>query len=231
MIRFPIAFLMLCSVSSVACGQVKIEVRQMLTGIDGVETVAGKTFVSATSKPVVESVGFIDLGTIPDSPQVLKVSVTDSQRRPVATERISNSQWVIRGEGRVWIDARVTHLPTFLLDESAELELPAKLPEPKPEPIPTDETERIVSNAILELRKGYGQAFRSAAGAIERREITVDAKLQSYLEPLTRTARTNAMAGVDGFIDAKIPRNVDKLKPEAAKFLENIGLAFEKGTK
>lgn len=97
--------------------------------------------------------------------------------------------------------------------------------------VPTDEVERVVFNAVNELRKGYGKAFRMAGSAIERREITVDSKLQTYLEPLTKTARTSAMAGVDSLIQNKIPRDVDKLRPEAAKFMDSIGLAFEKGTK
>lgn len=129
--RALVAFLLLCSV---ACGQVTVEVRQILSGVTGLETIGDKVFVSPDSKPVVESVGFVDLGKLPASPQSIKVIVTDAQRKPVSTDKISSSQWIIRGEGHVWIDARVIDLPSqFLLDESLELELPAKLP-PKPDP-------------------------------------------------------------------------------------------------
>lgn len=232
-----LAILLLCTSASVGFAQVTVEVRQVLSGVSGLETIGGKVFVSPDSKPTVEPVGYVDLGKLPANAQSIKVIVEDADRKSVATERITESQWIILGAGRVWIDARVIDLPSqFLLDESFELVLPS--PDPKPDkpdlpipPIPSDETERIVDNAVLELKRGYGHAFRSAATAISRGEITVDAKLQAFLEPLTRSARINGMAGIDGLIQTKLPRDVDKLKPEAAQFIDNIGLAFERGTK
>lgn len=230
------AFLLLCSC---AFGQVKVEVRQLLTGVSGLETIEGKTFVSADSKPVVESVGFVDLGKIPAKPQVLRVRVTDAARKPVPTERLTDSQYVIRGEGRVWIDARVTDLPSqFLLDEEVELELPPKvkplpnpIPTPGPQPIPADDIDRIVSNALLELRSGYSQAFKAAGDAVKRGDLKVDAKLQAFLYPITKKVKEDALYGVDVLIQEKLPRDGVNLKPEAAGFLDSIGQAFGRGLK
>lgn len=114
-----------------------VEVRKILTGIDCLETQGGIVLVDAKSDPKVESVGYVDLGKIPEKPQVLRLTVTDSKRQPVPSEAIGLGKWIIRGTGKVWIDARVIDLPTqFIFDESWTLDIPSDKPAPKPEPEP-----------------------------------------------------------------------------------------------
>lgn len=176
------AFLLLCS----CCfGQVKVEVRQMLTGVSGLETIEGKTFVSADSKPVVESVGFVDLGKIPAKPQVLRVRVTDAARKPVPTERLTDSQYVIRGEGRVWIDARVTDLPSqFLLDEEVEIELPPKV-KPLPTPVVPD-----LEGLSFEARKVMVDFVQGMAKDLESVNADIDAgKVKTVAESAAATVQ------------------------------------------
>jgi hypothetical protein len=129
----PLA-LLLCLLLYLPCSaQTTVELRKILTGIDCLENISGNVFVSNDSVPKVETVGYVDLGKIPDKPQSVKLIVTDANRKPITAERIANSVWIIRGTGKVWIDARVIDLPTsFLLDEQYELELPGVLPPPQP---------------------------------------------------------------------------------------------------
>jgi hypothetical protein len=235
MIRFALIWLALCSVS---LGQIKLtqEVTQNWVGFQNPRIVDGVIVAGVNSKPTLSSTST----TIKVETAVpYKFSQVKAVRLP-SLERITLEQ--IDGgyrfkpsapAGLYAIEYLAFDPEKGIASEEITVEIkPIEQVDPiKPEPIANDEVERIVFASINELRKGYGTAFRAAATAIERRDITVDAKLQSFLEPLTRTARTNAMAGIDNLIQAKLPRDVDKLRPESAKFIESIGLAFEKGTK
>lgn len=239
MIRF--ALLIWLALCSVTLGQIKLsqEVTQSWVGFQNPKIVDGVIVAGVNSKPTLSSTST----TIKVETAVpYKFSQVKAVRLP-SLERVTLEQ--IEGGYRFKPSAPAgLYAVEYLAFDpekgiaSEEITVELKAIEPikpddvvKPEPIPADEVERVVFSAINEMRKGYGSAFKAAATAIERREITVDAKLQSFLEPLTRTARTNAMAGIDGLIQAKLPRDVDKLRPEAAAFVQSIGIAFEKGTK
>lgn len=232
MIRFVLIWLALCSVGF---GQIKLsqEVTQSWVGFQSPKIVDGVIVAGVNSKPTLASTTM----TIRVETAVpYKFSQVKAVRLP-SLEKVTLEQIDGGYRFKPSAPAGLYAIEYLAFDPekgiaSEEITVELKPVETQPiEVIPTDETERIVFNAIHELKKGYGSAFKAAAGAIDRKEITVDAKLQSFLEPLTKAARTNAMAGIDGLIETKIPRTVDKLKPEAAKFIESIGLAFEKGTK
>jgi hypothetical protein len=242
--RFAVAWLLLCSVS---LGQIKLVESKTETwaGLkNAVLNDDGTITTGPDSKPILtaKSVRFSFETAVAYKFKQLKAKrLSTGEKVSMEQEKDKETYWFRAGapEGKYELEYTVFD-PEKGIDSDEWIidykPIVAPVPGPvdpiKPDDvIPTDEVERIVFNAMLEMRKGYGSAFRSAAAAIERREITVDAKLYSYLEPLTRNARTNAMAGIDGLIQTKLPRDVDKLKPEAAKFIESIGLAFEKGTK
>jgi hypothetical protein len=135
--RWPVVWLLVacCLLADTASGQT-VELRKLLTGIDCLETVGGQIFIAEASAPAVETVGYVDLGKIPDQPQSLKLIVTNAARENIPTERIGPAQWIIRSSGRVWIDARCIDLPTgFLLDQQYTLDLPIP-PGPGPGPTP-----------------------------------------------------------------------------------------------
>lgn len=244
MIRFCVAWLLLCSVGF---GQIKLVESKTETwaGLkNAVLNDDGTITTGPDSKPILtaKSVRYSFETAIPYKFSQLKAKrLPTGERVTLDQEPGKETYWFRSGatEGKYELSYTVFDPEKGIDSDEWIVEykpisapLPGPVDPPKPDdPIPTDEVERAVFNAMLEMRKGYGSAFRSAAAAIERREITVDAKLQSFLEPLTRTARTNAMAGIDGLIQTKLPRTVDKLKPEAAAFVNSIGLAFEKGTK
>jgi hypothetical protein len=219
--------------TSVSLGQIKLVEQNLQTwvGFESPQIVNGVVVAGPNSKPILASTS----QTILVKSQVEYKSISLLVQKLPTLERIEID--AIEGGYRfkpgtsegLYNIVILASDPGTGLDTLTVLHKPSVGPiDPvKPEP-PTDEVERVVFNSMLELRKGYGSAFRAAASAIERREVTVDAKLQSFLEPLTRSARTNAMTGVDGLIQAKLPRDVDKLKPEAARFIESIGLAFER---
>jgi hypothetical protein len=100
-----------------------------------------------------------------------------------------------------------------------------------PLPTPSNDIERIVNNAMLEMRRNYGNAFKRTSEAISAGQLDTDDKLVKFMNPLTKAAREQAVAGIDGLLQDKIPRDGSKLKPEAAGFFRDIALAFEKGTK
>lgn len=103
-------------------------------------------------------------------------------------------------------------------------------PEPEP-PSPTNDVQRIVDNAIVEMRRNYGSAFKRTAESVVSGQLDTDIKFQKFLFDLTKTGREQALAGVDGLIQDKLPRDQNKLKPEAAGFLRDIAAAFERGVK
>lgn len=205
--RFCMFLIVFCCLfgclSSSVDAQVTVEVRQLLTGVDDLKTIGNKTFVSAKSKPVVESVGYIDLGKIPEKPQVLKVFVTDAQRRPMAVEKLTNSQYVIRGEGRVWVDARVTDLPSqFILDETIEIELP-KQTAPAPQPVNPD-----LQGLSSDARKAMVDFVQGMAKDIEAVNADIDAGK-------VRTVSESAAATIQRDIATR-----NKFKAEMGKLLE-----------
>lgn len=117
-----------------------VELRKVLTGIDCLETVGGTVFVSADSSPVVETVGYVDLGDIPEKPDRLVFVVSDVNRVRLtdAVTIIGHGKYVIRGKGRVWLDVNVRDKATgFYMDRldlpSETLDLPGTVP-PGPTP-------------------------------------------------------------------------------------------------
>lgn len=119
-----------------------------------------------------------------------------------------------------------------IASDETTITLERTTPDPEPiKPDPTNDTERIVENSIFELRKGYGSSFRRTADAVSAGQIETDLKLQQFMLPLTKSAREQALTGIDGLLQDKLPRDQNKLKPEAAGFLREIAAAFERGTK
>lgn len=111
------------------------------------------------------------------------------------------------------------------------LEKSGPSPEPEPLPTPTNDIERIVNNAMLEMRRNYGSAFKRTSEAIAAGQLQTDGDLVKFMNPLTKAAREQAVAGIDGLLQDKLPRDQNKLKPEAAGFFRDIATAFERGTK
>lgn len=133
-----IVFLAICLGSQTLFAQVTVTNERILSGVSNVRDIGGKLFIGDASELSVEPVGLIDLGKIPDKPQVLKVIVTNAKREPVSTEKITPTQWIVRGTGKIWIDVRILDLPSaFIVDEQIEHEL-AGTPTPEPDPPPPD---------------------------------------------------------------------------------------------
>lgn len=127
----------------VALGQgPTVELRKLLTGVDCLESVGGQVFVSQASVPVVETVGYVDLGAIPEKPDRLLFVVEDVNRVRLpaeAIETIGHGKYVIRGKGRVWLDVSVRDKASgFYMDRldlpSVTLDLPGDTPKPPPKP-------------------------------------------------------------------------------------------------
>ena len=243
MIRFCVAWLLLCSVS---LGQIKLVESKTETwaGLkNAVLNDDGTITTGPDSKPILtaKSVRYSFETAIPYKFSQLKAKrLPTGERVTLEQEPGKETYWFRSGatEGKYELSYTVFD-PEKGIDSDEWIvdykPIVAPVPGPvdpvNPEPVPTNEVELAVSKALLDIRRGYGAAFKQAATAIETKQITLDAQLQGYMEPITKAARTKALLHVDELIQQKIPRNVDKLKPEAAAFINAIGLAFEKGTK
>lgn len=100
-----------------------------------------------------------------------------------------------------------------------------------PDPITGNEIDKLVAKAMIDLRLGYASSFAASADAITSGQIKIDNKLQEFLKPLTTKARLDAFAPIDGHLQDKLPRDIDKLRPEAAAFMRELSIAFGKGIK
>jgi hypothetical protein len=137
-------FGLLCSAGLVFGQGPTVELRKLLTGVDCLETVGGQVFVSEASAPVVETVGYVDLGAIPEKPDRLLFVVEDVNRVRLpsdAVETIGHGKYVIRGKGRVWLDVSVRDKASgFYMDRldlpTVTLDLPGAKPGPGPGPGP-----------------------------------------------------------------------------------------------
>ena len=96
---------------------------------------------------------------------------------------------------------------------------------------PKNDIERIVDNAVFEIRKGYASVFKQTADEVGSGRLKTDADLLKFMVPVSKAAREQAIAGIDGLIQDKLPRDGITLKPEAPIFLREIATAFERGLK
>lgn len=101
---------------------------------------------------------------------------------------------------------------------------------PQPQPKPAS-VQTLVTESRKSLLAEYGKAFEQAAKSVETGEIKTAKQVYESLGPATKRAREQAFAGIDQHMSTSMPRDVDTLKPEAAKFLLDIAEAFKKEAK
>jgi len=226
------AFLLLCSV---ACGQVKLtpEVAQSWTGFDNPRVVNGVVIAGPNSHPVLaESTMTIRVeSTVEYKFHQVKATRIPSLERITLVKTDGGYQFQPSAPAGIYAVEYLAFDPEHgIASDEIKVELSRSAPEPiRPEPLPVNEFSAIVEKAIADLRRGYGAAFRSAGQGVERREILLDSRVQSFLSPLTTTARTEALKPIDALLNKQLPRDGQNLKPEAAEFLRSIGNAFDGG--
>ncbi len=91
--------------------------------------------------------------------------------------------------------------------------------------------ERIVDNAMFEMRRNYSIAFMRTSEAIAAGQLKTDDELVKFMNPITRQAREQALTGIDGLLQDNIPRDGVTLKPESIAFFRDIANAFQRGAK
>lgn len=101
---------------------------------------------------------------------------------------------------------------------------------PQPQPKPAS-VEQVAKDAIKDLAEGYSKSFSDAAVLVLEGKIKTDSELFQSLKPSNDKARSAAFAGMDKLIQDGLPRDSDKLKPEAADFLEAIAKAYGKAVR
>lgn len=163
---FFFALLWLCA-SSLGYSQT-VELRKVLTGIDCLESVGGTVFVSADSLPAVETVGYVDLGAIPEKPDRLLFVVSDANRVRLdnAVTTIGHGKYIIRGKGRVWLDVSVRDKATgFYMDRldlpSETIDLPGDTPGPGPGPVDPPKPD-------VPIRNDYGVGIPAYSNAADK---------------------------------------------------------------
>lgn len=105
-----------------------------------------------------------------------------------------------------------------------------RLPQPEPQPKPAS-VQTLVSESRKSLLAEYGKAFEQTAKGVETGEIKTAKQVFESINPATKRARETALAPLDQYVNTSLPRDVDTLKPEAAKFLLDIADAFKKEAK
>lgn len=94
-----------------------------------------------------------------------------------------------------------------------------------PGPSPTPLHSGPVHEAMHGLLDGYANDFDAAAAEVGV-SVSTDQQLLDFLVKRTTATRTKAMAPIDAWIEKDLPRDVDKLRPEAKAFLKSIADEF-----
>lgn len=139
---------------------------------------------------------------------------------PVVVEKSSAPMWAIVGIFAVAVGYYVIRSERGI----------SPSPEPQPQPKPAS-VQSLVSEARKSLLAGYGNAFEQAAKGVESGEIKLARQVFELTNPATKKAREAALAPIDHYANTSLPRDVDTLKPEAAKFLREIADAFKREAK
>ncbi len=130
--RALVAFLLLCSV---CFGQVTVTTPQALSGLTDVRQVGDMLLVGEDSKPVLQSIGLIQVAT--EASNVI-VKVTDSERNTVPVAKVDAKTYTVTQSGKLWV--RVVCIDftknIYTDEESAFIVGPPLPPPPPPPPLP-----------------------------------------------------------------------------------------------
>lgn len=224
-----------CLLPGQAQAQISIkENKQAIWSFPGAKLVDGQIVAAIDAKPKFERV---ELTVTVESAVDYKFSQMKARKLPeyerVTLEEVGKGVYRFRAgapEGQYLLE--YTGIDPGIGSDEIRITLErAGVPEPEPLPEPTNDIERIVNNAMLEMRRNYGNAFKRTSEAVTAGQLQTDGDLVKFMNPLTKAAREQAVAGIDGLLQDKLPRDGSKIKPEAAGFFRDIAAAFERGTK
>lgn len=232
----PLWMLSSCCFCGDAQAQIAIkETRKAVWTFPGAEIVGGQLVAPVDARPKLDRVELtINVETAVD----YKFSQMKARKLPeyerVTLEEVSKNVYRFRSgapEGQYLLE--YTGIDPGIASDEIRVTLERLTPiDPEPViPKPENDIQRIVDNAMLEMRRNYGSAFQRTSEAITSGQLDTDDKLVKFMNPLTKAAREQAVAGIDGLLQDKLPRDGSKLKPEAAGFFRDIAKAFERGTK
>lgn len=233
----PLLLLFVASCNPCCFGQISLSETkvQVVTGLVAPQVVGESIIIGADSKPQVTTASLIEVKGKEKFKTFDIEAENVSNYSLAALKVVDETHWLLQGQGKFRVSA-IAFGPDLgkdrlIIEISNEPPKPPPGPGPPKPPEPSNDTDKLVDDAMLGLRRGYGKAFASAADAIQSGQITIDAQLQSFMEPITKKARMDALAGIDGHIEDLIPRDGTKLKPEAAGFIRALSVSFERGTK
>jgi hypothetical protein len=107
-------------------------VKRALTGLGSYKQVGGILLIDTDAVPAVANVGYLKLS---GKFSTASIMADDFSRNPIATEKVSDSEWLVKGSGRVLIVATViTENPLAIEQRRFDVVIPALKPDPKPEP-------------------------------------------------------------------------------------------------
>lgn len=130
--RALVAFLLLCSV---CFGQVTVTTPQALSGLTDVRQVGDMLLVGEDSKPVLQSIGLIQVAT--EASNVI-VKVTDSERNTVPVAKVDAKTYTVTQSGKLWVrTVCIDFAKNIYTDEESAFTVgPPPLPPPPPPPPP-----------------------------------------------------------------------------------------------
>lgn len=106
-------------------------VKRALTGLGSYKQVGGILLIDSDATPAVANVGYLKLS---GKFSTASIMVDDFSRNPIATEKVSDSEWLVKGSGRVLIVATViTENPLAIEQRRFDVMIPALKPDPKPD--------------------------------------------------------------------------------------------------
>jgi len=208
-------------------------------GFEGARVVDGKVIAKVTSKPKFESTTSQIILTLGEGYEVDEIiaesdeAYIDLDQTPIDDGKVELTFPPDTPEGMYRIEVRAIKEGSRRAVKRLKVKIGGDGPAPPDidDNKPTNDIERIVDNAMFEVRKGYASVFKQTAEAVGTGRIKTDADLLKFMVPISKTAREQAVAGIDGLIQDKLPRDGVNLKPEAPVFLLQISTAFERGLK
>lgn len=111
-----LAFILLLLWASPAVAQIQstVDTRKILTGVEGFQDFGEFLLVPSDSKPVLKSVGFVE---VDNEAAIIRVSAETIKREPVPVRKLDRTHFLIEAKGKIWLTITCVDFEKQIFDQ------------------------------------------------------------------------------------------------------------------